>query len=69
MKRRALFLDRDGVINVDTGYVHRIEDCVFIDGIFQMGAGILRGAASRLSSLPIKPESGAATTVKRNTSG
>jgi len=36
MKRRALFLDRDGVINVDTGYVHRIEDCVFIDGIFEM---------------------------------
>jgi D-glycero-D-manno-heptose 1,7-bisphosphate phosphatase len=36
MKRRALFLDRDGVINVDTGYLHRIEECVFIDGIFEM---------------------------------
>jgi D-glycero-D-manno-heptose 1,7-bisphosphate phosphatase len=36
MKRHALFLDRDGVINVDTGYVHRIEECVFIDGIFEM---------------------------------
>jgi D-glycero-D-manno-heptose 1,7-bisphosphate phosphatase len=36
MKRRALFLDRDGVINVDIGYLHRIEDCVFIEGIFEM---------------------------------
>jgi D-glycero-D-manno-heptose 1,7-bisphosphate phosphatase len=36
MKRRVLFLDQDGVINVDTGYLHRIEECVFIDGIFEM---------------------------------
>jgi D-glycero-D-manno-heptose 1,7-bisphosphate phosphatase len=28
--RRAAFLDRDGVINVDTGYVHRIEDFKFV---------------------------------------
>ena len=34
--RRALILDRDGVINHDLGYVHRIEDCRFIDGIFAM---------------------------------
>ncbi|MBI1361350.1 MAG: D-glycero-beta-D-manno-heptose 1,7-bisphosphate 7-phosphatase [Alphaproteobacteria bacterium] len=30
--RPALFLDRDGVINVDKGYVSRIEDFVWIDG-------------------------------------
>jgi D-glycero-D-manno-heptose 1,7-bisphosphate phosphatase len=36
--RRALILDRDGVINEDTGYVHRIDDCRFIDGIFAMTA-------------------------------
>ena len=36
MKRRALFLDRDGVINVDHGYVHRSEDFEFIDGIFDL---------------------------------
>lgn len=31
----ALFLDRDGVINMDTGYPHRTADIVFIDGIFE----------------------------------
>lgn len=34
--RRALFLDRDGVINVDIGYLHRREDCIFIPGIFEL---------------------------------
>jgi D-glycero-D-manno-heptose 1,7-bisphosphate phosphatase len=33
---KALILDRDGVINEDTGYVHRIEDFSFIDGIFEL---------------------------------
>jgi D-glycero-D-manno-heptose 1,7-bisphosphate phosphatase len=30
--RRALFLDRDGVINVDHGYVHKVEHFQFIPG-------------------------------------
>jgi D-glycero-D-manno-heptose 1,7-bisphosphate phosphatase len=34
--RRGLILDRDGVVNVDTGYLHRIEDCRFVDGLFDM---------------------------------
>lgn len=34
--KRALFLDRDGVIHVDRGYVHRIEDVEYIDGIFDL---------------------------------
>lgn len=30
--RPALFLDRDGVINRDKGFVHRVEDFEWIDG-------------------------------------
>lgn len=36
MLRPALFLDRDGVINVDTGYVHHQSEFVFIPGIFDL---------------------------------
>jgi D-glycero-D-manno-heptose 1,7-bisphosphate phosphatase len=35
-RRPALFLDRDGIINVDHDYVHRREDFEFIDGIFEL---------------------------------
>lgn len=31
---KAIFLDRDGVINIDSGYVSRIENFRFMDGIF-----------------------------------
>lgn len=31
--QKAVFFDRDGVINIDTGYVHKIEDFIFIDGV------------------------------------
>ena len=30
--RPALFLDRDGVLNLDRGYVSRVEDFVWVDG-------------------------------------
>ncbi|MDC7240244.1 MAG: HAD-IIIA family hydrolase, partial [Spirochaetales bacterium] len=33
---KALFLDRDGVINEDTGYVHKIEGYRFMEGIFDL---------------------------------
>jgi D-glycero-D-manno-heptose 1,7-bisphosphate phosphatase len=32
---RAVFLDRDGVLNEDRGYVHRIEDFVFLPAVFE----------------------------------
>lgn len=34
--RLGLILDRDGVINHDCGYLHRIEECQFIYGIFAL---------------------------------
>ena len=34
--KKGLFLDRDGVINHDIGYVHRIGDIRFVEGIFQV---------------------------------
>jgi D-glycero-D-manno-heptose 1,7-bisphosphate phosphatase len=33
---KALFLDRDGVINIDKGYVHKIVDFIFTDHIFKI---------------------------------
>ena len=36
MAVKALFLDRDGVINEDTGYVFRTEQFRFVDGIFEL---------------------------------
>jgi D-glycero-D-manno-heptose 1,7-bisphosphate phosphatase len=35
-KNRALFLDRDGVINVDHGYVSKVENFEFVDGVFEV---------------------------------
>ncbi|MDE1154392.1 MAG: HAD family hydrolase [Acidobacteriaceae bacterium] len=32
----ALFLDRDGVVNHEVGYLHRIEDVRWVDGIFSL---------------------------------
>jgi D-glycero-D-manno-heptose 1,7-bisphosphate phosphatase len=34
--QQALFLDRDGVININHGYVHCQKDFEFIDGIFDL---------------------------------
>lgn len=36
MTNKALFLDRDGIINQDSGYLYKIEDCIFVDGIFEL---------------------------------
>jgi len=34
--KKALFLDRDGVVNVEKDYLYKIEDFEFIDGIFEL---------------------------------
>jgi D-glycero-D-manno-heptose 1,7-bisphosphate phosphatase len=33
---KILFLDRDGVVNIDKHFVSRVEDIVFVKGIFQL---------------------------------
>lgn len=33
--RPALFLDRDGVLNIDRGYVYRVEDFEWVDGAIE----------------------------------
>jgi len=34
--QKALFLDRDGIINIDHGYVSKIENFEFTEGIFEL---------------------------------
>jgi len=34
MPIKTIFLDRDGVINKEVGYLHKIKDFKFIDGVF-----------------------------------
>ena len=38
MNQKILFLDRDGVINIDTDYLYRVEDVVFVPHIFTLCA-------------------------------
>src|SRR5574344_1319888 len=35
-KTKALFLDRDGIVNEDLGYVYKTEDFQFVDGIVDL---------------------------------
>jgi D-glycero-D-manno-heptose 1,7-bisphosphate phosphatase len=36
MIQKALFLDRDGVVNEEVGYLHRAEEVRFVPGIFSL---------------------------------
>lgn len=46
--RRALFLDRDGTINVDKRYVHRPEDFEWVPGIIELCRAATRAGYSLL---------------------
>ena len=35
LNKKAIFLDRDGVINIEVNYLYRINDFEFIEGIFE----------------------------------
>jgi len=35
MQKKAIFLDRDGVINKEKNYLYKKEDFEFIDGVFE----------------------------------
>ncbi len=55
--QKALFLDRDGVINVDTGYTHKIEDFSLIEGIIPL---CLEALAKKYLLIVITNQSGIA---------
>jgi D-glycero-D-manno-heptose 1,7-bisphosphate phosphatase len=55
--RPAIFLDRDGTINRDSGYVHRIEDLELLDGA---AAGLRRMAALGMELVIVTNQSGIA---------
>jgi D-glycero-D-manno-heptose 1,7-bisphosphate phosphatase len=52
---RALFLDRDGVININHGYVHSVDNFEFIDGIFDL---VRTAHANNLKVLVITNQAG-----------
>ena len=47
MKNKAIFLDRDGTINIDTGYTHKIEDLMIIPKVVE-GLKLLQSLGSKL---------------------
>ena len=47
MKNKAVFLDRDGTINVDKGYIHKISDLEILPNVIE-GLKLLRQAGYKL---------------------
>jgi len=54
-KQKVIFLDRDGVINKEVGYLHHIKDFEFIDGVFSP-VSIFKKLVIPSSSLPTNLE-------------
>ena len=44
---KAVFLDRDGTINVEKNYLHKIEDFEFLPGVIE-GLSLLNNAGYKL---------------------
>ena len=55
--RRAIFLDRDGVINVNKGFVHRPEDLEWMPGAIE---GMLRFSQAGFELIVVTNQSGIA---------
>ena len=58
MSKPAIFLDRDGVINEDTGYVSQVDDFHFLPGVIEAvrehvgdAVGLLHDAHHRLTPI------------------
>lgn len=61
----AIFLDRDGTINVDHGYVHEIDNFEFIDGVIDAMRQLKEMGFAPWWS-PISPASRAVSSRKRS---
>ena len=55
--RAAVFLDRDGTLNEDTGYVHRVDEVVWIPGALEAVARF-NAAGRRLGMGTVLVETG-----------
>jgi D-glycero-D-manno-heptose 1,7-bisphosphate phosphatase len=59
-RRKAAFVDRDGVITVDSGFLHRVEDLAFLPGAIE---GLQRLQAAGYLIVVITNQSGIARGV------
>ena len=52
--QKALFLDRDGVVNKEKNYLYKKEDFEFVEGIFEALHTLQTNYGIRFLLLPIK---------------